>query len=322
MVYACFNGVFSRSDELIEATRAYERKKIDRDELKKHFETDTKRVIEFQISSNLDGIHDGFLEWQDIFRPFAEGLAGIKVGGVSRWFNNNTFYRKPIVIDKLVSDEKILERWIHIDMLRSTGKRWTFLLPGPYTFARLCKNRYYKDPDDLILDFAQVLADEVKSIERYEPSYFQLCEPALVYYPPEKEDLAQIKNAVELITTASSVVTGIHTYFGDLSKIYPEILDFNVDSIGVDFYETPLELLDEHSFTKYMGCGCIDARNSSMENVGDIVAFIEKVLDKVKTDYVSVCPNCDLDFLPRSIAEKKVEVMMKVKDALNGEGVR
>jgi len=311
-------GIFPRSDELIEATRAYEKKKIGKDELNEYFSKDTMRFLEFQTNLNLGCITDGLLEWQDIFRPFTEKVSGIKTGALTRWFNNNTFYRKPIITDKLVGDENILDGWIHTDLLRAAKKQWKIVLPGPYTFALMSENRYYKNRDEIVLDFARMLANELKYLEPFEPSCFDLCEPALVCYPPEKGELAAVKSAVDVITTATSLQSNLQTYFGDLSNIYPEILDFNVDSIGVDFYETQIELMDEYSFTKYLGCGCIDARNSSMERVGDLVSFAQHIFDRVGPDRVILSPNCDLEYLPMDAAEKKVEVLTEAMRILNG----
>jgi 5-methyltetrahydropteroyltriglutamate--homocysteine methyltransferase len=313
-------GIFPRSDELIQATRAFEKKKVDKAELKEHFANDTKKVIDLQVSHGLDTVNDGLLEWQDIFRPFSESLPGIKVGGVTRWFNNNTFYRIPIINDKLTSDGKILDKYVHTDMLRASKSKWSVTLPGPYTFTHMCQNRFYDSENELMHDFAQILAGEIKNLERLGPCYIALAEPALVYHPPKKGDLASVRNAVEKITTNSSMVTGIHTYFGDLSKVYPDILDFNVDSIGVDLYETPLEMFGEHDFTKYLACGCIDARNSSMENQDDLLAMAERIFENVKPERVSFGPNCDLEYLPRSVAEKKVGIISDFMKALKNKG--
>lgn len=317
LVFAHLTGIFPRSDELIEATRAYEKKKIDGDELKEYFNKDTMKLMEFQTDLDLGCMTDGLLEWHDIFRPFTEKVSGIETGALTRWFNNNTFYRKPIITDKLVSDGNILDGWIHTDLLRATNKQWKVVLPGPYTFALMSENRYYKHRDELILDFAHVLANELKNLEPFGLSCFDLCEPALVCYPPEKDELAAVKSAVDVIATTTSLSSHLQTYFGDLLNIYPEILDFNVDSIGVDFYETQIELMDEYSFTKYLGCGCIDARNSSMERIEDIVSFAQHIFDRVGPDSVTLSPNCDLEYLPRDTAEKKVEVLVDAMKALN-----
>jgi 5-methyltetrahydropteroyltriglutamate--homocysteine methyltransferase len=94
-------GILPRPEGLIESTRAYERGRISKKELEKAFKNATKEVITAQISAGLSYVTDGMLRWQDLLRPFTENLRGIHVGSLARWFNNNTFYRKPIIYNKI-----------------------------------------------------------------------------------------------------------------------------------------------------------------------------------------------------------------------------
>jgi methionine synthase II (cobalamin-independent) len=207
-----------------------------------------------------------------------------------------------------------------LDLLQSAGKPWKLILPGPFTFSKMCENLSYKLWDELILDFADILADEIKSLSNFEPSYIQLSEPALVNYPLEKDEFSAVRNAVEIIKKSSSAVTSLHTYFGDISTICPDILEFDVDCIGIDFFQTPIDILDNYSFPGQLACGCIDSRNSLVQEPQDIISFSDEIFKRIEQDLVTLCPNCDLEFLPRIVAEKKVGVLGDVMKSIREGG--
>jgi methionine synthase II (cobalamin-independent) len=98
--------------------------------------------------------------------------------------------------------------------------------------------------------------------------------------------------------------------------VIDQLLDFPVDGIGVDFYATPIDSLADCDFNKELGCGCIDGRNSLLETAQGLRGFLEKVKAVVEPRGIVLCPNCDLDFLPRPIAEKKVQVLAEAKAEL------
>jgi 5-methyltetrahydropteroyltriglutamate--homocysteine methyltransferase len=294
---------------LIRATRDYEMKAISENELKKKFEEDSKKLVELQTYNGIDCISDGLLDWQDIFRPFTIGLPALSAGALKRWFNGHTYFRQPIVSDKLESEGDILGKWIRTGILNDARRPWKLTLPGPYTFSLMCENRFYGRWDEVVYDFADMLAKELKGIAIHNPGCVDLCEPSLVYIPPGKEHLEVVRSAVGNIGRAVETTMCLRTYFGDLSSIYPAILDFDVDCIGVDFFETPIELLDKYAFTKKLACGCVDGRNSLVERVSDIATFCGQVIKKVGNGKIVICPNCDLEYLPRAVAEDKVGVL-------------
>ena len=47
--------------------------------------------------NKVDYYTDPLFNWQDIFRPLVASIDGISLGPLTRYFETNTFYRKPIV---------------------------------------------------------------------------------------------------------------------------------------------------------------------------------------------------------------------------------
>jgi 5-methyltetrahydropteroyltriglutamate--homocysteine methyltransferase len=325
MIGCYVTGVLPRSSKLIEQTRAYERRKISEKELEESFEKATESAIKAQISAGLNYVTDGMLKWQDLFRPFTENLKGIAVGSLTRWFNNNTFYRKPIITDYVKREKDVVNNMMQLEKLPK-NLPWKAILPAPYTFVSLSENQYYKDEAEFMIKFAEIINKEIKSVTATGFSYIQLSDPALLYEPLtpklKKDKLALVNDVLETAVKGTSVKTCLQTFFGDFSKILPEALDFPVDHLGIDLYETDFEKLKEYNFEKGVALGLIDSRSSLVDKQDELVAAAEQMIESIyrsRIEEVFICPNCDLDFLPWERAEEKMKVLSSVTKRLREE---
>ena len=104
MIESSISGILPRPSRLIFKTRQSARSRISDEELAEAYRKYSKEVIDYQVESGLTYLNDGYLRRQDLLRPFTENLGGVEVGQLYRWFNNNTFYRIPIVKGKLSGD--------------------------------------------------------------------------------------------------------------------------------------------------------------------------------------------------------------------------
>jgi len=109
------------------------------------------------------------------------------------------------------------------------------------------------------------------------------------------------------------VEKALYMYFGDVGGIYPAVLDLPFGIIGLDFVMGPknFDLLREARFTKKLGLGLVDARNTKMETVEALVGKVRLVSDSVALDNVHLSPNCGLEFLPREVAQAKLSRMVE-----------
>lgn len=325
MIGCYVTGILPRPRELIETTRAYDRKKINKEQLERAFKENTIKVIEAQVSAKLSYITDGMLKWQDLLRPFTENLKGVKVGALARWFNNNTFYRKPVVLEELQREKDITLEMTYMEYLLS-NLPWKAVLPAPYTFARLSENNFYKSETELLFKYAKILREEIKSLAEKGFNYIQLSEPALVYNPfrkpISKDTLVNVKNALETAVKGVKAKICLQTFFGDFAQILPYALDFPVDDLGIDLYETNLEKIKEYAFDKGVALGLVDARNSLVENERELTAVAKEIIEAIypsKIRDVFICPNCDLEFLPWERGKEKMRIIGNVARHLQSE---
>jgi 5-methyltetrahydropteroyltriglutamate--homocysteine methyltransferase len=283
MIGCYVTGILPRPKELVEATRAYERRKIGEEELEKAFKEATIKAIEAQLSAGLSYITDGMLKWQDLLRPFTENLEGIKAGALARWFNNNTFYRKPIVQSEIRHKKAIVCR-AGLYGIPTEGCSMESILPAPYTLTRLSENKFYKNEQELMFSYAEILKIEIESLTGMGFKYVQLSDPALVYNPLKEpisgDTLADVKEALKIVVKNVNVRTCLQTFFGDFSQILPEALDFPVDDLGIDLYETSLEKLEEDAFNKGVALGLVDARSSLIEDEKNFLQWLKSLLNQ------------------------------------------
>ena len=312
IVEAHLTGVYPRSEKLVTATRATVRGELSQTEVDRTLEDDTKSLTLLEEHASLDYIVDGQLNWQDLFRPFSEIFSGIQATTLTRWFDNNTFYRKPMITEKVQFRGKAIQQYFRSDLLPKE-RRKKAILPGPLTFALLSENKAYASLADLVEDVAKALKATVKMLQNSGYDQFQFNDPCLTALDRKSSELQTAKKAYETCANGKGL---LHTYFGDASPVIDALLDLPVEAIGIDFYSTPLQKLRGHDFTKRLGCGCIDGRNSLLEATDQLKAIILDTRDQLEPRDMYVTPNCDLDFLPSAVAEKKIQILSETKRML------
>lgn len=276
------------------------------EDLKKAQDDLVTTVIKEQEAAGIDLVTDGHGRWDDILTPFARNITGFEIGGLLRWFDNNVYYRKPICTGPL--------EWggpASVDTFKFAQSVATrpvkAVIPGPVTFARLSIDEHYADHSNFVLAIARVLAQEALELEAAGATVIQIDEPALLDAP---EDLELAKNAIYLITNElKSAETILATYFGDAKRLGPELFDIRVSGYGFDLISGPenMQLLKEIPSEKRVQAGIVDARNTRLENEGDLVRDIETLSSIVGEKCLRVSPSAGLEFLPREKARAKLE---------------
>jgi methionine synthase II (cobalamin-independent) len=310
---AQLGGIYPRSEQLIELTRSYDRAKTDLDTVKKQIEQDTIALVKLQEDSGFETFSDGAFAWQDQLRPIVESLDGVTTGTrYDRWFDTNTFYKKPTIAGKIGVHAFEPKNFIRTDLLPRT-KSWKVTLPGPYTFSELSENLHYATQSDLLTAVATAQHEIIKRLKDAGVSQFQLSEPCLVYRPyrenalgrPEVDNaLAAIQKAVDGIQANFSV----HTYFGDATTIIPNLLKLPVNTVGFDLFETDYSQL-KFETTKKLALGIIDGRESNAESPKWIAETATRVSKHLIGGDLVLVPNSDLKFVPRKVADVKARAL-------------
>lgn len=304
-------GAYPRSEELIEITRAVARGKASQENLEAGLNRDVNALVDQQRRVGLDFLVDGQLNWQDLFRPFSELFTGIRPGSLTRWFDNNTFYRKPLIVDSVKFAGSNLDNYFKYQALKDARKK--VILPGPFTFAAMSNSSVHESFADLVDELAHALRDLAVRLCELGYEYVQFNEPSVCFDRRPQVELETLKPAYDVCAKGIGCETALHTYFGDASSVIGSILDCSVDCVGVDFYAASIESLGKHDFDKKLACGCIDGRNSLLESPDDLKKQVSRIQEKINPRGIALTPNCDLEFLPLRIADKKLQILAKAR---------
>jgi 5-methyltetrahydropteroyltriglutamate--homocysteine methyltransferase len=316
------DGDPSREDKsapnLRSALNRFDQGKISEEELDKVYEQTIKRVIKEQEKAGVDLITDGQIRWDDPVTPFARNIDGYQIGGLIRFFDNNVYYRRPIVKSKLAfKDYSTVEEFKFLK--QNSTKKVKATVVGPFTFAKLSKDEYYNQIDQLTLDLAEILKKEAKKLEEAGAEVIQIDEPALCF-SPDKIDLAN--QAIKIVTDGLKAKTFLYLYFGGIKNLIPKLFDFQVNGIGIDVVSKPenLNLILNSSFDKELVLGCLDARNTKLEEEEELLRLLERTTQKISSKRLFVSPSCGLEFLPHQTALLKLKRMVQAVKVFNRRG--
>ncbi|VVB65986.1 Methionine synthase [Candidatus Gugararchaeum adminiculabundum] len=309
-------GSYSKPDYLNDAFKEYYAGKISHEQLHKLAEKAIVDVIKDHEEADVDIVSDGEMRRSEMTEFFAENIGGFKMFGPVRVWGNN-YYQKPSIIEKMTYKKPILvDEYNYTKSL--TKKRIKVPITGPYTIVDWSFNEAYRNKEEAIYALAEIENRELKALVKAGVDFIQIDEPALSTHP---EEIEIARKAIEITTKGIDVKKGLHICYGEYDKIYPAVLDFNVDQIDLELANRKwdIDFLKEHEFTKEIGYGACDVHNPRVETVEEIVAGVRKGLELVSPEKLFVKPDCGLKMLPRNIAFEKLKVMVKAAKVLRKE---
>lgn len=304
MKVGCYiGGIYPRSEKLIEATRR------NPPNLPQIFRRDKKRIIDLQVRLGLTYISDPLLDWNDMLRPYLN-LKGLRQGALNRIFEQNAFYRTPVVVDRVEWVKPITLENLALDLL---PKNYLLKvdLPDPYTFASLSENRYYRDQRDLVADLAEVLSKEAQTLQKH----FQLIQinaPSICSIR-STEELNLAYEALKPVTKGLSAKTYLHLYFGDPTPILSSLISFPISGLGLDLIN--IKIPKDLKFGKMgLAAGCVDAGNTKLENPKSVSEQVKRIAEAAEPSELYICPNYDLEYVPQTYANRKMRRLSKITD--------
>ena len=299
-------GIYARSEELVQATRDLDRDRATAEEVEERREADMRSFLDAQREARLDYLSDGLLNWQDIFRPFGEAALGLAAGPLTRFLNTNTFFRAPVVTEEA---PKLVEPLG--EPCFSTGElprnRWVATLPSPHALAASAAGELA--PRAVA---EGILGPQIRWLAQNGCAMVVLQETALF---GDRIDVYPLGDALDVLQ--SPLPIALQLPFGDSGDILGELLELDIEAIGVDFYATDLEALP-HPFPKTLLAGVVDARNSLLEEPEQLAKFGRKLLEELDVG-LHLVPNGDLQFVPEKIAREKVLRLGEVSRILKEE---
>lgn len=202
-----------------------------------------------------------------------------------------------------------------------------FTLTSPYMLARTLLDDHYGDFEALCLGLADALADQVGSLDC---DCVQIDE-ANIPGSPENAPIAAA--AINLILDRVSVEKAVHFCFGNYggqtiqSGQWAALINFlnslHTDHLVLELAHRPhddLDALRDIDPSIRLGVGVIDIKVNHIESPYEVAKRIEDAARVLGPERIAWAhPDCGFWMLKRSIAERKIDALVKGRDLFLGE---
>ena len=206
-----------------------------------------------------------------------------------------------------------------VEFLRAnTNRAIKITVPGPFTMSQQAQNDFYKDEQEMVLDYAAAVNAEIKDLFAAGADIVQIDEPYMQARPEKARQYGL--RGLDAALAGVTRTTAIHICFGYAAIIHvrasgysflPELAASPVQQISI---ETAQSNLDCSVLQKLPGkmiiLGTLDLSDMAIESPETVAARIRRALSYVSADRIVVAPDCGLKYLPRDVAFGKMRAMV------------
>jgi 5-methyltetrahydropteroyltriglutamate--homocysteine methyltransferase len=302
--------------ELRRALHRFDRGEIDAAALDQVFDSATSAAIAELEAADIDVINDGQIRWDDLFAPFARAWTGVSRGPLERFYDNNTYFRQPVIDGPIATDGRTLVRDFEFAK-RGAKRELKAAVCGPLSFATLTAgDRAYKTLEQRTLAVADALAAEIRGLGAAGATLVDVEDPAVVARP---ELIALAREAYERLAKAN-VRLAIQPYFFPADEVSEQLATFPVAQVGLDLRSRDTHALEALGALRghTLVLGVVDARNTRLETEAEVARTVEAAAKVIGADRVWAAPTTGLEYLPHDVASKKLGVLVKGARAAMG----
>jgi 5-methyltetrahydropteroyltriglutamate--homocysteine methyltransferase len=310
---------YEHPDNIRRAIRAFEAGRIDAVQREAVTRATQARALQWQRRAGVTLLGDGQVRWEDAVSPLCLDVANLEPGGLLRFFQNNTYYRQPVVTGRLWLEGRSLAGWAG-EAAAAAGAPLKASLPGPYTVARLSEDRQYRDLGRLTEDVADVLGILAGLCLKAGAEVVDLEEPSLA----RETDGGLWRLGLDAVARTARLAGGpVHLtfYFGDATPRLADLVDLPVEGVSFDLVEGPdgWDRLAEGGIAGRLGLGVLNARDLRPEPDEALLPRLEAVAKAVPPERLWLHPNTALEYLPADGALRKLERLGSLAQALCGQ---
>jgi 5-methyltetrahydropteroyltriglutamate--homocysteine methyltransferase len=285
----------------------------ERAEIAQTYGTVREELIDQQETAGLDRVVEGQARWDDMLAHPLAVHDSVETRGIVRYYDNNNFYREPVVTGELTPDGDVAAE---LDAATEhTEGPLQAVLPGPYSLAQLATDEQYGDAAAFLDAVAAFLAGEAEQFPDVETLF--LLEPSLVTDPPETDDgRERVPGALDTVADALDTEVVVYPYWGALEeKLYAHVVDADIDALGFDLVSAPDENVynaQEYGTPADVALGVVDGQNTrveSAETVRERVEWFDGRTPQNDYDRVYATTNTETFYLPVNRFEEKLDAL-------------
>ena len=303
--------------ELRRALHRHDRGEIGDADLDKVFDEVTRTAVGEIESAGVDVTNDAQIRWDDLLSPFSRAWSGVEPGPLERFYDNNTYFRQPVIAGPIVTDGRSLVR--DYTFARGVAKsQLKASVPGPLTFATLAaRDEQYRSLEDRVLAVADATAREIAGLKAAGATMIDIEDPAVVASPKHIEVAREAYGRFADPDLALTLVT----YFFPADAVLESLASFPVAAVGIDVRSrdtTAFDRLDAFR-TQYVLLGVVDARNTRLETADEVARYAERAQRLVPQERLVLATTTSLEYLPRDVARAKLTALVEGARLLSGE---
>lgn len=267
--------------------------------------------------AGIDILTDGEMRRESYSNRFATALDGIDNEHPATIVNRSgRSVEVPRVVGRIRRVEAVEVRDMRF-LRANTDRLAKITLPGPFTMAQQVKNEYYRDDEEMAMDFAAAVNAEAKDLEAAGADVIQFDEP-WVRNDPDAAKRYAVK-AINRALEGLKVPTVVHVCFGYAAVVsnkptgysfLPELSDTSAEQISIEAAQPKLDLGVLKDFARHkIMLGVIDLGDRTVETPQTVAARIRAGLRYLSADRLVAAPDCGMKYLPRDVAFGKLKAL-------------
>jgi 5-methyltetrahydropteroyltriglutamate--homocysteine methyltransferase len=297
--------------------RARELWRVDPKWLEEAQDDATLLAIRDQERAGLDIITDGEIRRESYSNRFATALEGVDIDnpatGKDRAGKPTTL---PRVAGKIRRKHPVEVRDVQF-LRKNTDRIIKVTIAGGFTMAQQAVNEFYKTDEEMALDYAAAVNEEIKDLFAAGADIVQVDEP----YMQARPELAR-QYAIKCLRRALDGIdkpTAVHLCFGYAAIVHdrpsgysflPELAEAPVQQISIETAQSSLDCsVLEKLPNKTIILGVLDLSTHEVETPEIVAARIRRALPHVAAERIIAAPDCGMKYLPRDVAFGKMKAM-------------
>lgn len=297
--------------------RASELWRIDPQWLQEAQDDATRLAILDQERAGLDIITDGEIRRESYSNRFATELDGVDLDNSGTALDRSGHPNPvPRVIGKIKRRNPVEVRDLQF-LKANTTKPVKMTVPGPYTMSQQAQNDFYKNEEEMALDYAAAVNEEIKDLFAAGADVVQIDEPYMQARPEKARQYGA--KVLERALDGVKGATAVHICFGYAAIIHerpngysflPEFANTSVKQVSIETAQSKLDTSILKSLPdKTIILGVLDLSTHEIETPQMVADRIERALPYVDVKRLVVAPDCGLKYLPRDVAFGKMKAM-------------
>ncbi len=278
----------------------------------------TLLAIRDQERAGLDIITDGEMRRESYSNRFATALEGVDIDNPGTALDRSGHPNPvPRITGKIRRKHPVEVR--DVQFLRAnTDRAIKITVPGPFTMSQQAQNDFYKEEQELVLDYAAAVNEEIKDLFAAGADIVQIDEPYMQARPAKARQFGV--NGLNAALDGVKGTTAVHICFGYAAIIHerpegysflPELANTAVNQVSIETAQSNLDCKVLETLPgKTIILGVLDLSDMTVEAPETVAARIRRALPHVPAERIVLAPDCGLKYLPRPVAFAKMQAMV------------